>query len=166
MHSEDKLLDQVRRRITDEEVIAAGWFEPFGRVLAEGTAGSVMGIGGLGALGSSAVVDAVAATTTAVGAGAAAEVMAQASHAPAAVILAVTPTKLYAFDANPLVPTATVKDLWQVWDRDAIHVHGSKVLYALLMTVEDPRTGQAIQWQGSKTHLEGPKHVLRELLTS
>lgn len=170
MHSEEKLLDHVRAHITDEEVLAAGWFEPLDRALMQSTSSGLAMMSGLGTGAfevptAAATVPDPATLNLAGNVEAAEEALAETSAVPASVILAVTPTKLYAFNADPVFATSAVKDLWKVWDRDAIHVHGSKVLLALMISIEESDTGQIMQWEGSKTHLAGPKHVLRELLT-
>lgn len=168
MHSEEKLLDHVRVQVTDEEVLAAGWFEPLDRALLQSTSAGLAMMSGVG----TAPIEVPTAAATIpdpaaldVADEAATEALANISEAPASAILAVTPTKLYAFNANPVLATTTVKELWKVWDRTAIEVHGSKVLLALVISIRDVESGQVMQWEASKTHLAGPKHVLAELIT-
>lgn len=168
MHSEAKLLDHVRAQVTDEEVLAAGWFEPLDRALLQSTSAGLAMMSGVGtAPFEEPTLAATVPNPAALDAAeeAADEALANLAEAPAAAILAVTPTKLYAFNANPVLATTAVKELWKVWDRAAIEVHGSKILLALVISIRDVESGQVIQWEASKTHLAGPKHVLAELLT-
>ena len=170
MHNEEKLLDHVRSHLTDEDVLAAGWFEPLDRALMQSTSAGLALLDGVGAgysqvpTASAQLPDPVQLDVAATNEAAAIE-LAKASEVPASVILAVTPTKLYAFHANPVLATASVKDVWKVWSRDAIEVHGSKVLLSLVISLREIESGRVLQWEGSKTHSAGPKHVLRELLT-
>lgn len=170
MRSEAKLLDHVRDHIPDEEVLAAGWFEPLDRALLQSTSAGLAMMSGVGAGAfevptAATTVPDPATLTVAANVEAADEALAEAVEIPPAVILAVTPAKLYAFAADPVLATTTVKDLWKVWDRTAIDVHGSRVLMTLVISVEERASGLVMQWEGSKAHLAGPRHVLRELLT-
>ena len=154
MSHEQELEEAAQAAVGDEPVVAAGWFEPFGRALADG---NLMGI----AAGHSLVMDGIGA---ALGGTALGVQHAKSGPMPLALVLAVTASKLYAFEGDPMLPTAKIGAQWHVWDRDALHVHSHKIAFMLLLTLEDPASGRVYQLQGSKLHEAGPKHVAQALL--
>jgi hypothetical protein len=121
--SEASLVEQAQQAIGgDEKVLGAGVFQP------RGTEGSMTAGGAVGAL---------------VGG----RVMSEAEQVPRWTLMAVTPTRLYAFEAHGSGVSWRAGTQFAAWDRDkvAITVHGR--LGVRTFEVEDTESGQRFEFE-------------------
>jgi hypothetical protein len=129
--SESSLVEDAQQAIGGaEKVLAAGVFQP------RGTEGSATAAGAVGAL-------------------AGGRIMSEAERVPRWTLIAVTPTRLHAFEARGSAALFPPSPPFAAWDRDkvAITVHGR--LGVRTFEVEDTETGQRFEFE---TPRFGPAH--------
>jgi hypothetical protein len=129
--SESSLVEDAQQAIGGaEKVLAAGVFQP------RGTEGSATAAGAVGAL-------------------AGGRIMSEAERVPRWTLIAVTPTRLHAFEAHGSGTSWRAGAPFAAWDRDkvAITVHGR--LGVRTFEVEDTETGQRFEFETTRF---GPAH--------
>lgn len=142
---EADLIAQAQAQVPDETVSAAGVFQPRGT-----QAGMDIGAGGAGdTFGHGLTGMAIGAISIAAGE-AAGRGLSVAEGIPRWTLMAVTPTKLYAF--HVLSPTDglsfEMKELFRVWSLDAITVHVSGRVGTKLFIVDDHAEGHSYEFEG------------------
>ncbi len=158
--NERRLIEGAQAAIgSGDQVIAAGWFEPWSRQYMDASLGAGVGAGtGTGSL----LLDGVFAAAGVAAAGSEAH---KSGDMPAAVILAVSATKVYAFQGNVGIPTGDVGALWRSWSLSDLNVHAHKTLYVVSVTLEEhAEGGHTYHLVGSKVHLASSKAVMSALL--
>lgn len=103
----------------------------------------------------------------AVDAAAAGEEMHKSGNMPVALILAVSATKVYAFEGSMAMATGKVGELWRSWALSDINVHAHKTLYIVSVTIEetDP-DAHKYHLVGSKLHVASCKAVMNALINA
>ena len=145
--SDEKLIDEARAFLgTQEDILAAGMFEP------RGTTGGMAGAMGAG-LSTDSLVGEIAGAAASVEAG---RVMSNLDDVPRWTMLAVTPTTLHAIACGQHGVGWQPESVFATFDRSAIRatVHGRVNVRTL--TIEDPTTGRTYQWEGNRI---GPAHA-------
>ncbi|MGZ4681615.1 MAG: hypothetical protein ACXWCM_08180 [Acidimicrobiales bacterium] len=142
---EAALIAMAQAEVPDETVSAAGVFQPRGT-----EAGGDIGIGGASStMGHGLAGAAAGAISMAVGQ-AAGRGLSLAEGIPRWTLMAVTPTKLYAF--HVLSPTDgltfEMKELFRVWPLDAISVHVSGRVGVKVFVVDDHAEGHSYEFEG------------------
>lgn len=156
--TEKKLDAACQAHIPDEEVLATGLFQPYG-------SGVIMGEGVSGGEGIAHAMHlpGVAGGILSAAAGFAAERgLATAEHQPPWTALAVTPTKIYAFDASAgggAAATDKLHEPYQVWSRDQVAVHTTRYVTSFALVIEDLATRQSFQYKGNEVYKVGGKLV-------
>ncbi len=153
--TEPELEEILRKLLPGEDVLAVGFFQPWGSQTATGLgAGAGFGIGG-------AIVS--AATGYAAHRG-----MAVADHQPPWTAMAVTPTHVYAFDCSDSVGVTATRDFtgppYATWERDQIAVHVSRHLTSFTMAVDDLEHHVTWEYTGNQVYKSGGK-LVAHLLT-
>ena len=142
---EADLIAQAQAQVPDETVSAAGVFQPRGT-----QAGMDIGAGGAGdSFGHGLTGMAVGAISIAVGE-AAGRGLSAAEGIPRWTLMAVTPTKLYAFHVISPTNGASfeMKELFRVWSLDAITVHVSGRVGVKVFIVDDHAEGHSYEFEG------------------
>jgi len=145
--SDQKLIETAEQALgTDEQIVAAGVFEP------RGTMGGTIGAMGAG-LSTDNIVGEIAGAAASVESGRA---MSKVDDVPRHTLLAVTPTRLYALAAKPKGAHWEVVERFATFDRARIRatVHGRVNVRTL--TIEDPESDRTYQWEGNRI---GPDHA-------
>jgi hypothetical protein len=162
--TEKKLEAACQDELGDEEVHAAGLFQPYGSgiVLAGGVSAGADVAGDLHLPG-------VAGGILSAAAGFAAERgLATAEHQPPWTAIAVTSSKIYAFDASAAGGTAATTKItgpYQVWERSKVAVHTTRYVLSFALVIEDTATKQSWQYKGNEIYKVGGKlvaHLLAE----
>jgi hypothetical protein len=156
--TERKLEARAQSLLGDEEVLAAGLFQPYGSGVA--MAGGATG----GSIASDlAHLPGVAGGALSVAATYAAQRgLAAAENLPPWSALAVTPSRIYAFDATEaggLAATDHFGEPFQVWDRSAVAVHVSRYVLSFALTIEDVGTQTSWSFKGNELYKVGGKLV-------
>jgi len=142
-----KLIETAREALgSGEEVLGAGIFEP------RGTMGGMIGATGAG-FSTDNIVSEIAGAAAGLGSGRA---MSEIHDVPRHTLLAITPTRLYAFDARQKGAHWVIAGRFATFDRSRIRamVHGRVNVRTL--TVEDPESGRTYEWEGNRI---GPDHA-------
>jgi len=142
---EAELIALAQAQVPDETVSAAGVFQPRGT-----EAGMDIGSGGAAnSMGHGLAGAAVGAISIAVGE-AAGRGLSVAEGIPRWTLMAVTPTKLYAF--HVISPSDGIhfdmRELFRVWDLDAITVHVSGRVGVKVFLVDDHADGHSYEFEG------------------
>lgn len=153
--TEAELETICRGLLPGEDVLAVGFFQPWGAEMATGMgAGAGFGVGG-------ALVS--AATGYAAHRG-----LTVAEHQPAWTAMAVTPTTVYAFDASDAAGVTASKHFtgppYATWDRSRIAVHVSRHLTQFTMSVDDLDAGVTWEYTGNQIYKSGGKLVAHLLV--
>jgi hypothetical protein len=162
--TEKKLEAACRERLPDEEVLAVGLFQPYGSgVVLDGAVSDGASIAD--DLHLPGIVGGIAS----IAAGFAAERgLASAEGQPPWTVLAVTPTRIHAFDASAAGGAAATDDLhdeYQTWDRSSVVVHTTRYVTSFTLTIDDLSTKQSWQYKGNAIYKLGGKlvsHLLAE----
>jgi hypothetical protein len=161
--TEAKLTEGCQARIPDEQVLSTGLFQPYGS--------GVVGMEGVGAgesVAHAAHPPGVAGALFSAAAGIASQRgLAAAEGVPPSTALAVTATKIYAFDASAgggLTATADVGDPYAVWDRATVAVHTTNYVGSFSLVIDDPGTGKSWEYKGNRLYQVGGK-IVAHLLT-
>ena len=142
---EAELIAEAQAQVPDETVSAAGVFQPRGT-----QAGMDIGAGGAGdTFGHGLAGMAVGAISIAAGE-AAGRGLSAAEGIPRWTLMAVTPTKLYAFHVLSPTDGATfqMKELFRVWSLDAVTVHVSGRVGVKVFIVDDHEEGHSYEFEG------------------
>jgi hypothetical protein len=162
MSLKQKMVDLAREATGDEEIFVAGDFQPKGMMWkrAAGTAAGSL-IGGAATDGNSWGKAAGAAGGMAVGS------LAAGKGKPPVVVLAATPTKLYALATSMGQGLLLAKhlELLEVMDRDHLAVTIKKRVNTRTAVIEDESTGSKLELEGLKLgfhHMNDLLNVLDE----
>ena len=162
--TERKLETRAQSLISGEEVLAAGLFQPYGSGVA-----MAAGVTGGSVAGDLADLPGVAGGALGVAAAYAAQRgLAAAEHLPPWTVLAVTPSRIYAFDATEaggLAATDHFGEPFQAWDRSDVAVHISRYVLSFALTIEDLRSHTSSSFKGNDLYKVGGKlvaHLLAE----
>jgi hypothetical protein len=163
--TEKQLEETCQRLLPDEQVLATGLFQPYGSGVAMGE-----GIGAGSGIAHAAHVPGVAGALMSAAAGFAAQRgLASAEHQPPWTVLAVTPTKIYAFDASAAGGLSAKHDFsgppYATWDRDAVAVHTTRYVTSFTLAIDDPQTATSYEYKGNAVYKMGGKlvaHLLTE----
>ena len=156
--TERKLEARAQSLIGDEEVLAAGLFQPYGT-------GAVMAAGLTGGSAASDLAHlpgVVGGALSVAAAYAAQRGLAAAEHLPPWTALAVTASRIYAFDATEaggLAATDHFGEPFHVWDRSAVAVHMSRYVLSFALTIEDLQAQTSSSFKGNELYKVGGKLV-------
>lgn len=145
--SDEKLIDEAKAYLGgDEQILAAGMFEP------RGTTGGMIGATGAG-FATDNIVGEIAGVAAGVESGRA---MSHMDGVPRWTMLAVTPTTLYAIRCGQHGVGWQPQETFATIDRSKarVTVHGRVNVRTL--SVEDPGSGRTYQWEGNRI---GPAHA-------
>lgn len=145
--SDEKLIESATQAIGGEEqVLAAGLFHPRGRM------GGVVGSTAAG-LSTDNIVGEVAGVAAAAMAG---HATAELRDVPDHTMLAVTPTRLYAFVAKADGVHWRPAEAFATFDRSKIKVTVHARVNVHTLSIEDPDSGRTYEWEGNRI---GPDHA-------
>lgn len=161
--TEKKLTAGCQARINDEQVLSTGLFQPYGSGVAE-----VEGFGAAQAVTHAAHMPGMAGVLISAAAGMASQRgLAAAEGVPPYTAIAVTPTKIYAFDASAgggMTATAKLGEPYAVWDRATVAVHTTTYVGSFSLVIDDPNSGKSWEYKGNRLYQVGGK-VIAHLLT-
>lgn len=149
--SDAKLIGTAQAFLGDEEtVLVAGMFQP------RGTTGGMMGATGAGFMTDNLGGE-IAGAATGLMAG---QAMSRVDEVPRWTLLALTDTKLYALGCGQQGAHWVPQERFAVFDRSRIHATVHKRVNVRTLSIEDPDSGRAYQWEGNRI---GPAHA-KELI--
>lgn len=145
--SDEKLIEEARSFLgDDEEVLAAGMFQP------RGTSGGREGAMGAG-LATNDIVGELVGAAASVEAG---RGMSHVDDVPRWTMLAVTPTTLHAIECGQHGVGWQPKQTFATFDRAKITATVHRRVNVRTLTIEDPDSGRSYQWEGNRI---GPAHA-------
>jgi hypothetical protein len=162
--TERKLEARAQAVIGDERVLAAGLFQPYG----SGVAAVGGGVGGAAGGEIAHLPGLASGVLSAAAAFAAQRGLAAAEHLPPWTALALTASRIFAFDATEaggLAATDHFGEPFQVWERSGVAVHVSRYILSFALTIEDPQTATSWSFKGNELYKVGGKlvaHLLAE----
>jgi hypothetical protein len=145
--SDEKLIEEARSFLgDDEQVLAAGIFEP------RGATGGLVGATEAGLLTDNVVGEAVG-IAAGLGAG---KAMSHADGVPRWTMLAVTPTTLHAIECGQHGVRWQPTQTFAAFDRSKITATVHRRVNVRTLTIEDPDSARSYQWEGNRI---GPAHA-------
>ena len=145
--SDQKLIDEATRFLgDDEQVLAAGMFEP------RGTTGGRMGVTGAGFMTDNLAGE-VAGAVAGLGSG---QAMSRVDGVPRWTLLALTPTTLHALACAQHGTRWVPEEVFATFDRARIRATVHAGVNVRVLMIEDPDTGRRYGWEGYRF---GPAHA-------